>query len=129
MKLNAGEVKRLLKSGNFMIRMSNDGVGYNGFQWAPIGEWTECPSWTKRSYTHPQCDNGGLFGQSPKASGYCNKGTRIELCETEGKHVLVDDNKVKVQRARIIAVNGDIPSGCDLKGITLPTKLKKKVIV
>ena len=122
------EIDRLLKSGNWMIRMDNDGKSHNGFKWKPIGEWTEAPDWN----TKDVCQ-GGLFGQSPKEAGYCKPGTRLVLCETKGEQIAVGGEKVKVQFARIIAVNNIPPAffeklvggsldlrGCDLKGITLP---------
>jgi len=125
-------IKRLLKSGNWMIRFDNDGESYKSFKWQPIGEWTSAPDW----HTGATCD-GGLFGQSPKAAGFCKPGSRIVLCETKGEQIVVDNEKVKVQFAKIIAIGKDIPpiffeklvggslylSGYDLKGITLPQSI------
>jgi len=135
--LSKAEIKKLLKSGNWMFRFDKDGESYNGFKWKPIGQWTEAPDW----HTRPACI-GGLFGQSPKAAGYCKPGSRMVLCETKGEQIVVEGTKVKVQFAKIIAVNKDIPpvfleklvggslylSGCDLKGITLPQSIKGKAI-
>jgi len=66
------ELQALFDSGNWMIRVDENGVGYDGFKWKPIGERTECPKWTAESEQNPTCENGGLFGQSPAAGGYCN---------------------------------------------------------
>ena len=114
-----------------MIRTDWNGTSHNGFTWQPKGKWTEALDWN----TKPEC-NGGLFGQSPKASGFCKQGTRLVLCETKGEQIVVDGEKVKVRFAKIIAVNGEIPfeffklpslsldlSGCDIKGITLPESI------
>ena len=123
------KTQRLIKAGNWMIRFDNDGLSHNGFKWQPVGKWTEAPDW----HTRPICD-GGLFGQSPKAAGFCKPGSRMVLCETKGRQVVVDNQKIKVQYAKIIAIGKDIPPiffeklvggsldlrGCDLKGITLP---------
>ena len=150
-------INRLLKSGNWMIRLDIDGKSYEDFVWHPLDEWTEAPDW----HTRPEC-NGGLFGQSPKANGFCVFGNRILLCETKGEQIVVNNDKVKVHYARIVAINSSIPpvffeklnhlsldlggcdlrgitlpqsvggslylGGCDLKGITLPKNLKDKVI-
>ena len=103
--LKKAEVRRLLKSGNWMLRMDDDGVAYGGFRWSPLGEWTET-DWSEKA----TCNSGGLFGQNAKAAGYCKAGTRLVLCETEGNQVVVEGNKIKVKRARIIAINEDIPT-------------------
>ncbi len=116
--------------------MDNNGESYNGFQWNPIGQWTKASDW----HTKAEC-TGGLFGQSPKAHGFCKAGSRLVLCETRGEQIVVDNEKVKVRYAKIIAVNNKIPliflesfggslylRGCDLKGITLPPHLGQKVI-
>jgi len=93
-------IKELKASGNWMIRNSNDGVGYGGFKWEPVGEWTTCPKWTRDD----TCEGGGLFGQGPEGMGYMGTGTRFELCETDPIRVSLDD-KIKTPRAKIIAVN------------------------
>ena len=103
--LDKRTLTRLLKSGNWMIRMDNDGESFNGFRWNPIGKWTETPVWNEK----PTCNSGGLFGQNHKAAGYCTPGSRLVLCETDGQQIVVDDNKVKVRRARILAVGAQIP--------------------
>jgi hypothetical protein len=97
-------MKKLYDSGNWMIRTDNEGISYNGFRWSAIGEWIEAPDWHER----PEC-NGGLFGQSSIAHGFCKAGSRIVLCETYGPQIIVDGEKVKVRRAKIVAVWPDIP--------------------
>ncbi len=94
----------LLKSNDWMIRFDNDGISYNGFKWAPIGEWTIAPDWNNR----PEC-GGGLHGQSPMAAGDCIGGSRMVLVETQGEKVSIN-RKIKVPKARIIAINEDIPA-------------------
>ena len=97
------EIVRLMDSGQWMIRFSNDGVAHGGFRWAPVGEWTVAPDWRAT----PEC-GCGLRGQSPLAAGHCQPGTRMELCETSVQ-VSIGGDKVKCQKAKIIAVNSDIP--------------------
>jgi len=126
--LTRKKMDNLLKSGNWMIRMDDNGVSYNGFKWKPKGQWTEAPDWN----TAARCE-GGLFGQSPKGRGFAKRGKRLVLCETKGEQIVVENEKVKVRYAKIIAINSEIPpiflercggsldlGGCDLKGITLP---------
>ena len=58
---------------NWMVRTDNDGEGYRGFRWAPVGEWTECPKWSDK--TTDDCESGGLFGQGGYggAGGFINE--------------------------------------------------------
>jgi len=102
--LTKKETQRLLKSGDWMLRFDDDGVSYAGFRWNGIGEWTEASDWK----TKAECGNG-LHGQSPKGAGYCQSSSRMVLCETEGEHIVIDKDKMKVRRAKIIAINEDIP--------------------
>ena len=118
---------------NWMIRTDNDGEGYGGFRWAPIGEWTECPIWS--SATKADCGSGGLFGQGPGGYGHAQSGTRFVFCETGPERVIIDGDKVKVRRARILYVGADafdalifvtggiFPGWLDLSGCTLPEGL------
>ncbi len=99
--ITAEKLQELKSTGKWMVRFSNDGIGYNGFKWAPIGEWTDAPDWN----TKPVCE-GGLFGQNAAASGYCKPGSRFELCEID-QVIIVDNAKVKTNRAKIIAVDQD----------------------
>jgi len=102
--LTKEKIAQLLKSGNWMIRFDNEGLSYDGFRWNPLGEWTEAPDWN----TVAECQ-GGLFGQSPMAAGHSKPGSRMVLAETQGWQIAVKGNKIKVQFARILAVNEDIP--------------------
>jgi len=99
-------IDRLLKSGNWMLRFDNNGISYSGFKWKPKGQWTVAPDFRRK----PTCDSGGLFGQSPKAAGFCKSSKRMVLCETSSPQIVVDGNKVKVQRAKIVEINENIPS-------------------
>ncbi len=119
------EMQRLYDGGNWMVRMDNDGVSPSeeagGFRWAPLGEWTEAPDWDPS----PRCGEG-LHGQSPRGHGCCIAGSRLVLCETEGEQIPIDGDKVKVLRARIMAVNEGIPPeflagvSLNLEGYTHP---------
>lgn len=102
--LTKKEIDSLIKSGNWLIRFDNEGICHGGFKWLPMNQWTIAPDWNDR----PEC-GGGLHGQSPAGAGYCQSGTRMILAETQGKRVVIDKNKVKVQKAKIIAINEDIP--------------------
>jgi len=82
-------IDQLLKSGNWMIRFDNDGVSYDGFQWGGRGEWTIAPDWDPE----PKCGHG-LHGQSPKGAGYCSKGARMVLCETDGPQIPIGIDKI-----------------------------------
>ena len=118
---------------NWMIRTDNDGGGYRGFRWAPVGEWTECPRWSDE--TTADCESGGLFGQGPGGYGYAQAGARFVFCETGPERMAVEGNKVKVRRARILYVGADafdalffvtggiFPGSLDLRGCTLPKGL------
>ena len=109
--LTKAKIAELLRTGNFMVRMDDgEGRGHNGFRWGGLGEWTTCPNWRPESYKNPPCDNGGLFGQSPKAAGYAHKGKRLALCETKGRQAVVDGNKIKVRKAMPLAYGMDIPT-------------------
>jgi hypothetical protein len=88
--------------GEYMIRRGNDDrASYAGFRWNPMGEWTEASDWNP----WPVC-GGGLHGQAPEAGGHDHQdGQNVWLCETEGRRIVVGADKIKVQRARIIAIN------------------------
>ena len=120
---------------NWMVRTDNDGLSHDGFRWAPIGEWTECPRWNEN--TKADCTSGGLFGQGPGGLGYAQPGSRFVFCETKGKRISVKGDKIKVAAAKILYIGIDAfdalnhvcqhswsgsldLSGCDLKGVTLP---------
>lgn len=92
--------RKAVESGNWIIRYSSDGKSYGGFQ------WTEAPDWNER----PVC-GGGLHGCGPTSGGdFIPDGvTRLEFCETSGPHVVVEGNKEKVKRARILLVD-EIPA-------------------
>jgi len=102
--LTQEKVEDLLKSGNWILRFDDNGESYNGFRWNEIGEWTEALDWESKA----ECGNG-LHGQSPKGAGFCKPGSRMVLCETKGRQVVIKGDKVKVRYAKIIAVNDDIP--------------------
>ena len=119
--LTQNKIDKLLKSGNWMIRFDNKGLSYNGFKWKGLGQWTIAPDWNDKA----ECGNG-LHGQSPKGHGYCQKGSRLVLCETDTQ-ICIDGNKVKTRRAKILAINENIPieffqvgGYLDLRGYTHP---------
>ena len=106
-------VKRALERGNWMIRQSDGGKSYRGFEWAPVGEWTEAPDWDRA----PRC-GGGLHGQAREGSGYSTHQPRLEFCETSGERVVIHGEKIKVRRARILLVDA-LPAGLEMGGGTL----------
>jgi len=93
---------RLKRTGNWMVRFSDGGRSYGGYRWPEIGAWAEAPDWNPDAVC-----GGGFHGQGPGGYGYCQGGSRFELCETKGHRVIVDGNKVKVRHARILAVDGE----------------------
>ena len=103
-------VKEALETGNWMLRRSDGGKAYGGFQWNPVGEWTEAPDWNPQ----PVC-GGGLHGSAPEAFGYFERRPTIEFCITEGKRVTIGDDKIKVPRAMILLVN-QLPEGLSVGG-------------
>jgi len=122
------EIDRLIKSGKWMIRTDNNGESYKGFTWKPLGQWTIAPDWDEL----PRC-GGGLHGQNDTAFGCATDGRRLVLCEID-QMVVIDKDKVKTNKAKIVAINTEIPPqfltkvsidlrGCDLKGITLPQSI------
>lgn len=86
----------------YMIRTGQpDRKAHGEFQWSPLGEWTEAPDWDPS----PVC-GGGLHGQAPEASGFQRDAQPdVWLCETDGPRVVIDGDKIKVPRARIVAIN------------------------
>jgi hypothetical protein len=102
--MNQSKINALLESGNWMIRMDDEGLAYGGFKWKTLGIWTYARDWN----SEPVC-GGGLHGQNHLASGHCSAGKRLVLCETDGEPVVIDGNKLKVAAARIIAINENIP--------------------
>ena len=102
--LTKKKINQLLKSGKWMIRFDNDGEGYGGFKWNPLGEWTEAPDWN----TKAEC-SGGLFGQSPDCNGFCTSRTDMVLCEID-TIIEVEGNKIKTNKALRLATNKDIPA-------------------
>lgn len=100
--LSVQYLDELKESGLWMVRNSTDGKGYGGFPWSPAGEWTTAPDWNKGAV----CE-GGLFGQGPGGYGMIKEGNRFELCETDKLRVVVEDEKIKTKRAKIVAINTD----------------------
>src|ERR1035437_10125010 len=95
-----------LDTHEWMLRSSNNGISYGGFKWPGVGKWTECPDWN----TKAECGSG-FHGNAPEGHGYGLDYSHIELCETKGKRVIVERNKIKVQHARIVAIGAAIPDG------------------
>jgi len=94
-----------LKDHRWMLRTSHNGISFGGFKWNPIDEWTEAPDWKPT----PSC-GGGLHGITPHFNRTDNfVYDRFELCEIEGDIIPIDGDKVKVRRAKIVAINADIP--------------------
>lgn len=103
--MNLTERRRLaaeaVKNGNWIIRRDADGKSYRGFRWNKPGEWTEAPDWNPEFIC-----GGGLHGQDKHYGGASeNYGNRLLFCETDGPHIPISYDKVKVRRARILLVN------------------------
>ena len=96
--------EKWLSTHKWMLRSSKNGTSYNGFKWKHLGKWTEAPDWN----AIPACGNG-LHGETSEFHGFGFQYHRLELCEYEGKAVSINGDKVKVKKARIIAIGKDIP--------------------
>ena len=79
------------------VRGFNEGgrSQYNGFQFSPPGDWITAPDWNAT----PQC-GGGFHCLAPHATGGGFFGSQIELVEIDGAEVVVDGNKLKVEKMR-----------------------------
>jgi len=95
--------KAWLDSHEWMLRSSNNGISYGGYKWKRKGEWNKAPDWNDRA----EC-GGGFHGNAPEAHGYGFDYKCIELHETRGKRIIIDD-KIKVPESRIVAVDSEIP--------------------
>lgn len=123
-------IKKALKSGKWMLRRSDAGESYGGFQWNPIGEWTTAPYWNPE----PVC-GGGLHGNGPKSEGYYTDGKDVDFCIVSGQFIVIG-NKGKCKKAMIVLRNA-LPDGLQVGGslylsgtaiTTLPDGLKKNKI-
>ena len=121
-------VQQALQTGNWMLRRSDNGKAFGGFQWNHIGEWTEAPDWDPT----PEC-GGGLHGSAPEAWGYFTGYSSIDFCITNGERVPVGNNKIKVPRAMVLLRNS-LPEGLtvggwlDLRGTQI-TSLPENVVI
>ena len=122
------KINEVLETGMWMIRRSNNGAScHNGFQWAPIGEWTVAPDWNPVK----EC-GGGLHGNGPLSKGHWANGRDIDFCAVENV-VDIDGEKIKCEKAMVLLRNelpyiksfvGDFNvSGCDLSNIKLPESI------
>jgi hypothetical protein len=103
-------IARAIKAGNWMIRRDVAGIAHNGFRWSPLGEWTEAPDWDEQ----PRC-GGGLHGCNYRAAGQYSDGARLVFCETDGPQIVIDGDKIKVRRARIMMIDA-LPDGLTVGG-------------
>ena len=93
-----------LQKHKWMIRSSKNGVSYNDFKWPECGLWIDCPDWDEE----PEC-GCGFHGETKAHNGSGILYSRLELVEFRGKPIPIDGNKVKVRRARIVAIGNAIP--------------------
>lgn len=107
-------VSEALDSGNWMLRRSDGGKAYGGFQWSPIGEWTEAPDWNPAPVI-----GGGLHGVGPRSvPGYWTEGEDIDFCMVDpDESVHVSSNRIlKVRRAMVLLRN-ELPEGLSVGGL------------
>ena len=132
-------VKAAIESGKWFLRRSNDGAAcHNGFQWAPVGEWTEAPDWKDSD----EC-GGGLHGNDAQTTDcFWSNGRDLDFCVYGGPMVRIGGNcgKIKVQRAMVLLRN-ELPDGLtvggslDLEGCTgitsdmVPAHLRDKAVL
>ncbi len=118
--MNTPAIQKVLDSGNWMVRRSDNGISYGGFMWEPIGKWTEAPDW----HPHPGCGNG-LHGNAPHLTGDRNtswtSGRSVDFCEIDPTDMILLGDKIKVRRARILMRN-QLPEGLVFEGDMYLTK-------
>ena len=114
----------------WMVRNDDHGVSYGGYQCAAIGDWNTCPKWSAQ--TRSDCESGGFFGQGPGGFGFVKHARRFTFCEFDGPRIVVDDDKIKVRKYRVIYVgqeallalfyvgSGKFAGSLYLSGTTLP---------
>ena len=122
------KIREVLKTGMWMLRRSDAGKSYGGFQWETVGCWTEAPDWNQKS----QC-GGGLHGNGPKSSGYWTGGKDLDFCAVEDV-VDIDGDKIKCRRAMILLRNSlpdnlSCGGSLDLSGCTGITSLPDNLSV
>jgi hypothetical protein len=103
-------VKEAVENSRWLLRRSDAGKSYEGFQWSEVGEWTEAPDWDPT----PRC-GGGLHGNGPESTGWWSSGCDLDFCTYEGKFVDIDGEKGKVQKAMILLRN-QLPDGLHVGG-------------
>ena len=122
-------IKKVLKDGNWMLRRSDGGESYGGFQWNPVGEWTEAPDWRPTE----ECGHGLHGNGSESIDCYWTEGEDLDFCEYDPEYIVNLGDKIKVKRARILMRN-QLPEGLKFGGSlnleyiksikTLPKNLK-----
>jgi hypothetical protein len=125
-----GMIKAAIKTGHWMLRRSKSGQSCSekasGFQWQPVGIWTEAPDWDPR----PRC-GGGLHGNGPDSTGFWTSGRDLDFCVVEDI-VKIDVEKIKCRRAMVLLrnklpANLRVGGSLDLRGTqvkTLPANLR-----
>ena len=98
-------IESVLKNGNWMICTDHNGAMLSKFKYNMIGVWMESPEWN--SDPESGC---GIYGQDMDHGGTAIAGMRTFFCETEGEHVIVNSNMIKVKRARVLMMN-ELPEG------------------
>jgi hypothetical protein len=106
MEITKEYVQSVVDSGHFFLRLSNNGRSYRGFQWNPIGEWTEAPDWNPVR----ECGNG-LHGNK-HTQKYCTWSNYqdVDFCEYDPSDVADLWDNIKVKHARVLLRN-ELPEG------------------
>lgn len=104
-------IKQSLVDGTWMIRRSHNGKSYGGFQWNPVGQWTEAPDWKPTYY----CGNG-LHGNDQYSMGFWSDAPDVDFCVYDPSDMIrIDNDKIKVKRAMVLLRN-QLPDGLTIGG-------------
>lgn len=97
----------------WMLRRSRNGKAFGGFQWNPIGQWTEAPDWKPVR----KCGNGlhGNDGYSTGA-GVRFQNLDVDFCIYDPSDMIrINQNEIKVKRAMVLLRNR-LPTGLKFSG-------------
>jgi hypothetical protein len=93
-----------LKGHRWMLRTDNNGISYDGFRWEKKGVWTITPDYEPTD----ECGHG-LHGINAEYNSFgLSSGRRVVLCEVD-EVTSVEGDKIKTNRAKIVAINEEIP--------------------
>ena len=102
-KQKAKVIERARQTGKWFLRRSDAGSSHEGFQWSPVGEWTEAPDWNESD----RC-GGGLHGNDSETTDcWWSDGNDLDFCVYDGPMVRIGGKggKIKIRRAMVVLRN------------------------